>query len=135
MQPNTERSTAAPVKLVSPSELLDFDAALSSRARHLRVQIRDDLQRRHSATADAMAEQVRRLEDESSVDVDVSLAGLEREVQELRDIAAARLRVATGRFGVCLECGQAIGHARLSAYPTAKRCIECQRTHEKTHPR
>ena len=80
-----------------------------------------------------MTEQVRRLEDESSVDADVSLAGLEREIEELRDIAAARLRVMTGRFGVCTDCGQAVGHARLSAYPTAKRCIECQRAHEKMH--
>jgi len=133
MHPINERGTpAVRVQPLSQSELTELDRALSSRARHLRVQIREDLQRRHSATAEAMVEQVRRLEDESSVDVDVSLAGLEREIQELRDIAAARLRVMRGKFGVCLDCGRDIGQARLSAYPTAKRCIDCQRAHEKT---
>ena len=61
MRPNTQPSSpAARVPPLSASELLELDAALSSRARRLRVHIREDLQRRHSASADAMTEQVRR---------------------------------------------------------------------------
>lgn len=52
-------------------------------------------------------------------------------VQDVRDIAAARRRIASGTYGVCTDCGDEIGHERLEAYPTAKRCIGCQREHER----
>ena len=129
MGSNEAKEFTGSAQPLSASELVEFDRTLSSRARHLRVQVREDLQRRYSATAGAMADQVRRLE--RDLEADVSLAGLEREVQELRDIAAARIRVVTGKFGICLQCGEFIGKDRLTVHPTAKRCVECQRTHEK----
>ncbi|AOZ04385.1 conjugal transfer protein TraR (plasmid) [Cupriavidus sp. USMAHM13] len=49
---------------------------------------------------------------------------------ELADIAAARTRMSRGKYGTCVDCGQAIDFARLQAYPTAKRCTGCQRRHE-----
>ena len=63
---------------------------------------------------------------------DVSEAEIVRDVGELRDIASAEARLATGRYGLCVDCGEAIGWKRLDAYPTAKRCIECQQRREKT---
>lgn len=56
---------------------------------------------------------------------------LKRYIEDIRDIAAARKRIAAGDYGVCIECGGEIGYERLLAYPTAKRCIQCQREHEK----
>lgn len=53
-----------------------------------------------------------------------------QDVEDLRDIEAARSRMAAGTYGVCIECGGDIGYERLLAYPTAKRCIDCQREHE-----
>ena len=49
---------------------------------------------------------------------------------DVRDILAARLRMNAGTYGTCVDCGEAIGYQRLLAYPTAKRCIACQREHE-----
>jgi RNA polymerase-binding transcription factor DksA len=63
---------------------------------------------------------------------DVNEAEIVRDVGELRDIAAAEARMAAGRYGVCIDCGAAIDFKRLDAYPTAKRCIACQRRREKT---
>lgn len=54
-----------------------------------------------------------------------------QDIQDMRDIEAARGRIAGGTYGVCTECGQEIGYERLLAYPTAKRCIGCQREHER----
>jgi RNA polymerase-binding transcription factor DksA len=54
-----------------------------------------------------------------------------QDIQDVRDIDAARKRIAAGTYGVCIECGVAIGYPRLLAYPTAKRCISCQREHER----
>ncbi|HEX7012258.1 MAG TPA: TraR/DksA family transcriptional regulator [Steroidobacteraceae bacterium] len=47
-------------------------------------------------------------------------------VEDVRDIEEARKRMAAGTYGVCTDCGREIGYQRLLAYPTAKRCINCQ---------
>jgi len=56
---------------------------------------------------------------------------IRQNIQDMRDIETARGRIAAGTYGVCTECGREIGYDRLLAYPTAKRCIECQREHER----
>ena len=50
----------------------------------------------------------------------------EHETAELGDIEAALERIRAGTYGHCTDCGVTIPPARLSAYPTAKRCIDCQ---------
>lgn len=62
----------------------------------------------------------------------VTEAEVRRDVLEVRDIVAAEGRMAAGRYGMCVDCGVSIDHARLSAYPTAKRCLRCQEAREKT---
>ncbi|WP_035883496.1 TraR/DksA family transcriptional regulator [Cupriavidus metallidurans] len=49
---------------------------------------------------------------------------------ELEDIAAARGRMTLGSYAICRECEEPIPFERLQAYPTAKRCMDCQREHE-----
>ena len=62
----------------------------------------------------------------------VNEAEVRRDVLELRDIIAAEARLAAGRYGFCTDCGAAVGYPRLSAYPTAKRCLKCQEQREKS---
>jgi DnaK suppressor protein len=50
----------------------------------------------------------------------------EHETAELGDIEAALERMDAGTYGQCTDCGVTIPPARLHAYPTAKRCIDCQ---------
>ena len=50
----------------------------------------------------------------------------EHETAELGDIEAALKRIDAGTYGQCTDCGVTIPPARLNAYPTAKRCIDCQ---------
>jgi RNA polymerase-binding transcription factor DksA len=57
-------------------------------------------------------------------------AVINQDVQDVRDIRAARERVSAGTYGVCVDCGETIAYERLLAYPTAKRCIHCQRVYE-----
>lgn len=57
-------------------------------------------------------------------------AVVRQDVEDVRDILAARRRLAAGQYGVCTDCGDAIPYRRLLAYPTAKRCIDCQRERE-----
>ena len=50
----------------------------------------------------------------------------EHETAELGDLEAALERLDAGTYGHCTDCGVNIPPARLNAYPTAKRCIDCQ---------
>jgi DnaK suppressor protein len=50
----------------------------------------------------------------------------EHETAELGDIEAALERTDAGTYGQCTDCNVTIPPARLNAYPTAKRCIDCQ---------
>ena len=54
---------------------------------------------------------------------DLNLAIVDRHVLELRDIEAARARIADRTYGACVDCGDDIAPERLRAWPTAKRCL------------
>lgn len=73
--------------------------------------------------------------DESVADtlIDTDNAIIGQHLQQIRDLNAALERIQTGVYGACIDCGGEIGFKRLSAYRTAKRCIACQRRHEKTY--
>ena len=44
--------------------------------------------------------------------------------------AVAQLRLAEGRYGECLCCGEAIEAARLAALPVAEYCLRCAEDRE-----
>jgi RNA polymerase-binding transcription factor DksA len=73
--------------------------------------------------------------DESVADLisDLDQADVSRDLGELREIEAARNRIAEGSYGTCVNCGNEIDYRRLRAFPAAMRCIDCQRIFEKTH--
>lgn len=54
------------------------------------------------------------------------------EINELRLINEALLRLKKGEYGVCIDCGELIAQNRLEYYPYAARCIVCQETLEST---
>jgi RNA polymerase-binding transcription factor DksA len=81
-----------------------------------------------------LADRVGDAEDESVTDllVDLDLAEIDRDLEELRDVEAALGRIREQSYGVCVGCGGAVPFERLRAYPTAKRCLRCQGAREKT---
>ncbi|MBY4898565.1 TraR/DksA family transcriptional regulator [Cupriavidus sp. AU9028] len=52
---------------------------------------------------------------------------------QLHDIDAARERIRSGSFGICVDCEEPIPLARLQAYPVAERCAPCQERHERLY--
>ena len=70
-------------------------------------------------------ERAKEMEDSEVVD---ALGNEARE--ELAKITAALLRMDSGDFGTCSECGLEIDRGRLEAYPLADDCIECARLEE-----
>lgn len=69
----------------------------------------------------------------ASLILDLDQADTSRDISELRMLDAAHRRMKDGSYGLCSQCGQDIGYARLRANPSAERCISCQTQFEKTH--
>lgn len=63
----------------------------------------------------------------ADIDSDNLIAKAERDAKDLAETAVALEKVDDGRYGVCESCGEAIGYARLLAYPSARRCLSCQK--------
>ena len=60
----------------------------------------------------------------------VADAEMQRDLDELRQVEAALLRMAEGFYGQCADCGEPIELPRLQAQPAALRCMACQRRAE-----
>ncbi len=85
--------------------------------RYLTIEQRESLQRQLSDRAAALRDEI---------------AELERDVRELREVDAALGRLHTPDFGVCTDCGSVIPYSRLSAEPSATRCLSCQKKAERS---
>jgi len=66
--------------------------------------------------------------DRASAESDRQLTLLmrERDRQAIGEIHEALDRVKDGEYGICQECGEEIGLARLLAQPTATLCVHCK---------
>jgi len=115
------------------ADFAHFNRRLRERWRALREEIRGTLLRADAERYADIAGEVHDLEDESLADLltDVTHAEIGRDVEEVRDIEAALQRIAAGTYAICIRCDQPIDGERLDAYPTAKRCLACQRLHER----
>lgn len=65
---------------------------------------------------------------------DTDQAELSRDLLELQEVEAARVRLQKGTYGHCSECGVAIPVDRLRAQPAALRCVACQARIEQQRP-
>ena len=56
----------------------------------------------------------------------VSMAVRNRRAARLRELENALRRLGEADYGLCEECGDPIGTARLKANPSARLCVHCQ---------
>lgn len=99
----------------------------------------DDVQRQLGARLDELTARIAHLDAElhaplsadweeqaNDLETQDSVEGQERAaLAEVHRLRAALRRIEDGSYGDCVECGNAISPARLSALPTASRCIAC----------
>jgi len=111
----------------------DARARLLERSAIVRADIRRELVKCDQEHYASLAERIADPGEKSVADLlsDVDLAEITRDVEEIRDIEAALLRIAHGTYGRCLRCGEEIAGERLNAMPAASRCRSCQEAVER----
>jgi RNA polymerase-binding transcription factor len=105
----------------------EMEAELERIVKEARDEMSPKLKVSYEDVADASGQAVA----DTFVDTENALIGIH--LEKARDLNAALDRIQTGIYGVCIDCGEEIGLKRLTAYPTAKRCIDCQNQHTKKY--
>jgi DnaK suppressor protein len=117
-----------------PEEQLgEILARLVERKRVIEEDLRKNLSRVLEDTAEDTTVVDMEEGDESHVDVgkEMSFHFMSMRSNELRQIKDALLRIETGDYGYCDECGNAIRFERLNALPFAQLCRNCQEDTER----
>jgi RNA polymerase-binding protein DksA len=118
---------------LSDADLQRLETQLSEREVELRAEVKAAQEEQAQRPAPSARQEVEDAgeQGEERIRDAVRYAERERDIEELRDIEAARERIAAGSYGSCVDCGRDIPLQRLQAQPTAKRCIECQTRYER----
>jgi DnaK suppressor protein len=118
---------------LTAEQLNRMDERLAERQNVLREELRDAAA--HPDRYGDLSGEVPDRGDNAIADLitDLNSAEMSRDLEEFRQVQAARQRVRDGSYGDCLDCGLEIGYERLQACPTAFRCVICQGHYEKTH--
>ncbi|MEJ2061063.1 MAG: TraR/DksA C4-type zinc finger protein [Gammaproteobacteria bacterium] len=120
---------------LTTARIKEFKQLLEKRREDLLEAIRNELLQSDNEQYLELAGRVHDVADEGSADLlaDLSLASIDQHIEEIRDIEAALLRIASLSYGICEDCSTPISVERLKAYPTARRCHQCQQVYERTH--
>lgn len=123
--------------ILARKEVMELEKMLRGRERVLREEIRATLLRSEEEHYRDLAGMVSDAGDESVADMltDIELAAVDRDVGELREVESALARLREETYGVCADCGEPIGYARLKAQPAAARCLSCQAQQERASGR
>ncbi|MES2164527.1 MAG: TraR/DksA C4-type zinc finger protein [Pseudomonadota bacterium] len=113
---------------LTPTILLLLGDRLQQRREELALQLRHRLHQNYEQQELALFNNYAIGADQAEAcqlsDTDIAL--LNHELAELRTVDGALARLREGSYGLCAQCGEAIGEARLQAQPDAVMCRDCQ---------
>ncbi|MCR4346651.1 MAG: TraR/DksA family transcriptional regulator [Sulfuricaulis sp.] len=117
---------------LSEKQLQQFEQRLRNRREELREIIHRELANSKQEDFTELAGMVHDAGEESFAELlrGINIATRTRELEEIRDVEASLERIKNGIYGTCVDCNDKIVLERLDAYPTAKRCINCQSRNE-----
>jgi DnaK suppressor protein len=120
---------------LTQQERTELEAIIRREHKRLMSELREEVEQSRQETFGAVEGGVGDSADESVADLlsDLDAAEISRDLNEIRELEAARARLAAGTYGQCADCGTDIPVARLRAQPAALRCVACQGVYEKTH--
>ena len=102
------------------AELTKYGALLEAKRRQLGRNLRD----RECIAIEKSPDLVE--ETQLAAERELAIRNLNRESRLLRQVEAALQRMASGHYGLCLNCGQEMKPQRLEAIPWAAFCVPCQ---------
>jgi len=116
-------------------QIQELKRALLAQRKELLADAQDELIRWGQHPIGELAGDVPDVGDESvaTMVTDLDHTIVARHVETVRDIDAALRRIKEHRYALCADCGDDIELRRLRAFPTAKRCVDCQSLHERTY--
>lgn len=111
----------------------EIEARLRHRYAEIWTDVRRELEKHEGQQYEDLVQGAGDPEDDATADllVDLNLAEIDRDIEELRAVHAAIARLERGEYGKCQSCGTEISAARLEALPHAALCIDCQRRRER----
>ncbi len=114
-------------KLSKPQMTL-LESKLREQQAELRAEVQEERAESDNERARRSAREVQDRGDEANTGQwrEANAAMMDHQMDEISGIQAALLRVGSGTFGLCVDCGEAIGFQRSQAYPSASRCLACQ---------
>lgn len=120
---------------LKPNEYREIAGKLQAQRHALYEQVKEHVRESEDDSALELRAQANDEGDLSVADLsrDMKLEQIDREIEQLREVDAAELRMEKGTYGYCVECDREIKPARLQVQPTASRCLECQELFERTH--
>lgn len=118
---------------VDPVKAREFERRLRDRYAAVWADIQRELEKYRSERYRDIVEQGADPDDEAAADllIDLNIAEINRDVDELRAVQAALERIKRGTFGLCAVCGEPIAAERLDALPQAALCLDCQAREER----
>ncbi|HEY1325395.1 MAG TPA: TraR/DksA C4-type zinc finger protein [Steroidobacteraceae bacterium] len=122
---------------LGPAARAAIAEALARRQRELRAEIEKQLRTQDDPGLVGMRNRMEDTDDWAVADMmahqDIALVS--RDLHDLAEVEAALARLADGTYGECMDCGLPIPAPRLTAYPTARRCVACQELAESNRRR
>ena len=113
---------------IDERELRPLVRAIERREEELRREIAEERERAAAEGFSELAEHVGDAVDQAfaRIRADIEHQRIDGHVAEIRELEAARSRLESGVFGICLDCGEAVDRERLKVFPAAARCAICQ---------
>lgn len=113
---------------LSKAEQAVIKSEIESLMNTLREEMSEELQEQKSVARDFGLNDAHDLGDEAQADAASALhvSQLSHYMQELRACREALKRLASGSYGFCLDCDEAVELNRLKANPVSSRCLSCQ---------
>jgi DnaK suppressor protein len=118
---------------MTTEQLEEFRHLLNEQLHSLVGEAKDTVEGMHEATKDTFADPTDRALLESNRNFNLRISDRERRL--ITKVQEAISRIDAGTFGVCEECGEDIGPARLRARPVTTLCIECKEDQERREKR
>ncbi len=113
---------------LTKDELEYFREKLLKRKKELWQEVIETLRREGAEEYQDLIQTVKEEEDLALADIkeETLLTLLEPKIRELEAIEQALIRMETGEYGRCIDCGKWLRIKRLEIMPWAARCRECK---------